>query len=71
MKLLRIICALIIGVLGGYAKVTGNHNLLPYLFIFLLLMILAMGIDELKKGNRRSSFFYFVATSAIIILLLT
>ncbi|MFB1100550.1 hypothetical protein CHI12_11915 [Terribacillus saccharophilus] len=54
LTVLRIILAIIVVTFGIYGLVTGNHELSPYMFFFLGLMMMVIGISEFKvkrQGN--------------------
>lgn len=54
LTVLRIVLAIIVITIAVYGLVTGNHELFPYMFFFLGLMMVVMGISEIKvkrQGN--------------------
>ncbi|RPF50271.1 DUF3953 domain-containing protein [Aquisalibacillus elongatus] len=52
LKILRIIFSVIAGIFAVYALMTKNFEVYPYMFLFLSLMMLVMGLEELQKGRK-------------------
>ena len=51
LKILRIVFAIIVFVLGGYTLISSNNEVLPYMMFFLGAMLLVIGIAEIKKDR--------------------
>ena len=63
---MRIILAIIVLVLSVYAMVTDNHELSPYMLFFLGLMMLVMGISEIRA--KRKSYAIIAILASIFVL---
>ena len=63
---MRIILAIIVLVLSVYAMVTDNQELSPYMLFFLGLMMLVMGISEIRA--KRKSYAIIAILASIFVL---
>ncbi|WP_143469683.1 YczI family protein [Lentibacillus sediminis] len=62
LNIIRIITAVIAGSLAIYALITGNHHVMPYMMFFMGVMLLAMGLSEIKKERRRMGFLSIIVS---------
>ncbi|MFJ7744683.1 YczI family protein [Peribacillus sp. NPDC097295] len=52
LKLLHIIFAITVMSLAGYALITDDYTIQPYMMLFLSLSMLVMGLREFQKGHK-------------------
>ncbi|KAA0548488.1 DUF3953 domain-containing protein [Bacillus sp. BGMRC 2118] len=67
--LTRIIFAVIVIILSVYGFVTQNTNMFPYIFMFLSLMMVVIGLDEWKKDRKMYCWISF--SMSVVLLLVT
>ncbi|WP_461178521.1 YczI family protein [Virgibacillus ainsalahensis] len=59
---MRAISAIITGALAIYGLITGNTDVMPYMMFFMGVMVLVMGISEIKKERRRMGFISIIVS---------
>lgn len=52
LKILRLIFSILTVVFAGYSLITGNHEVMPYMMLFMGAMFLVMGIDEILESRK-------------------
>ena len=62
LKILRILFSIIVIVLAGYSKISGNYGIMPYMMFFMGAMLLVMGIAEIKEARRKMGTFIIIAS---------
>ncbi|MFC0562564.1 YczI family protein [Halalkalibacter alkalisediminis] len=62
LKILRIIFAIIVLILGGYGSITGNYEAMPYMMFFLGAMLFVMGVSEIKMERKRMGYFSIIVS---------
>ncbi|GLV62834.1 hypothetical protein Bmyc01_15040 [Bacillus mycoides] len=68
LKELLITFSLIALSIAAYSFISGNRDIMPYLFIFLGLMVFTIGIAELKKDRKSSGIFACIAGAGALFL---
>ncbi len=68
LTILRIVFSIITLVLAGYGLVTNNTEYQAYLELSLGLLMLIMGIDEIKQGRKGWGYFFLLLFALISIL---
>lgn len=68
LKGFRITFSLIALSIAAYSFISGNRDILPYLFIFLGLMAFTIGIEEIKKNRNSSGTLAFLAGAGALFL---
>ncbi|MDH4423752.1 DUF3953 domain-containing protein [Bacillus sp. AFS054943] len=71
LKGVRITFSLIALSIAIYSFISGNRDIMPYLFIFLGLMAFTIGIEEIKKDRKSSGTFAFMAGTGALFLSLS
>ncbi|OQR53985.1 YczI family protein [Bacillus sp. CDB3] len=51
-----------------YSFISSNRDVMPYMFIFLGLMVFTIGIEEIKKDRKSSGTFAFIAGAGALFL---
>ncbi|WP_439874365.1 YczI family protein [Bacillus mycoides] len=64
----RITLSLIALSIAIYSFISGNRDVMPYMFIFLGLMAFTIGIEEIKKDRKSSGTFAFIAGAGALFL---
>ncbi|PEX91694.1 DUF3953 domain-containing protein [Bacillus cereus] len=70
LKGLRITLSLIALSIAIYSFISGNREVMPYMFIFLGLMAFTIGIEEIKKHGQSNSALAFIFITGAGALLL-
>ncbi|TSB47932.1 DUF3953 domain-containing protein [Alkalicoccobacillus porphyridii] len=52
LKILITISSIIVLIISAFGLLTNNHDLLPYMFLFLSLSMLLLGLLEFKRNRR-------------------
>ncbi|HDR6316720.1 TPA: YczI family protein [Bacillus thuringiensis] len=68
LKGVRITFALITLSIATYSFISGNRDIMPYMFIFLGAMAFTIGLEEIKKQKQSSSILAFMAGSGALLL---
>ncbi|MDF9612314.1 YczI family protein [Bacillus cereus] len=68
LKGLRITLSLIALSIAAYSFISNNRELMPYLFIFLGLMVFTIGIEEIKQDRKSSGILAFLAGAGALFL---
>ncbi|TCW56646.1 uncharacterized protein DUF3953 [Bacillus thuringiensis] len=68
LKGFRIIFPLISLSIAIYGFISGNRDIMPYMFIFLGAMAFTMGVEEIKKQKQSSSILAFMAGAGALLL---
>ncbi|MEC2863712.1 MULTISPECIES: DUF3953 domain-containing protein [Bacillus] len=63
---IRILLTILVTLLGSYALITQNFNLMPLTFSFLGLSILINGVIGLKENRKFMSYTSFLAAAFLI-----
>lgn len=63
---LRIILAIIIITLSVYGLVSDNHEMYPYMFLFLGLMMMVIGISEFKAKRQAIAIMCILASVFVL-----
>ncbi len=66
LKLLKVILAVFVVCLSGYALVTGSFSIIPYAQLILGFMLLAMGINELQAKRKGYAIISFLTAAFVI-----
>ncbi len=66
LKVLGIVLSVIVIALAGYALVTKNFEFMPYMYFFLGVLFLGMGIRELKAKRTTNSIVSFLGSAFIL-----
>lgn len=66
LKVLRIALAFIVVTIAVYGLVTDNHELTPYMFFFLGLMLIVMGISQFKAKRQADAITCFVVSVFVL-----
>ncbi|PEP17999.1 hypothetical protein COE81_08525 [Bacillus wiedmannii] len=64
----RITFALIALCIAIYGFISGNRDIMPYMFIFLGAMAFTIGLEEIKKQKQSSSILAFMAGAGALLL---
>ncbi|WHY28658.1 YczI family protein [Bacillus wiedmannii] len=68
LKGVRITFALIALSIAIYGFISGNRDIIPYMFIFLGAMAFTIGLEEIKKQKQSSSILAFMAGAGALLL---
>ncbi|MGH0594902.1 YczI family protein [Bacillus pretiosus] len=68
LKGVRITFALITLCIATYSFISGNRDIMPYMFIFLGAMAFTIGLEEIKKQKQSSSILAFMAGAGALLL---
>ncbi|MDM5465468.1 DUF3953 domain-containing protein [Bacillus cereus] len=66
LTLLKIIFGLISCILAVYSLITDKFEIMPYMSLFVGLMILMTGLSDLKENRKASAYTLFLASGFII-----
>ena len=68
MKIIIAILGIIVAAVSGYSLITGEYVTLPYVQILLGVMLLILGINQLKEKRKTIALFlFFVAAFSILV----
>ncbi|GAB4074791.1 hypothetical protein GCM10028778_22940 [Barrientosiimonas marina] len=62
LKALRVISPIIVVVLAGYALITGNYIVMPYMMLFMGITFLVMGIAQIKEEGKLIGIFSIIVS---------
>jgi hypothetical protein len=62
LKIVKIILAIIVVALYAYQLITGSVELMPYSMLFLAVIMLITGLEELQKDRKGGSLRYVVVS---------
>lgn len=65
LKALTVILPIIVIVLAGYALMSGNDIIMPYMMLLVSVMLLVMGIDEIKKERKQIGIFSIIISVVV------
>ncbi|MEK7014312.1 YczI family protein [Bacillus sp. FSL R9-9410] len=68
LKGFRITFSLIALSIAIYSFISGNRDIMPYMFIFLGLMTFTIGLEEIKKQRQSSGTLAFIAGAGALLL---
>ncbi|MGQ7873093.1 YczI family protein [Bacillus sp. 1A] len=68
LKGVRITFALITLSIATYSFISGNRDIMPYMFIFLGAMAFTIGLEEIKKQKQSSSILAFMTGAGALLL---
>ncbi|MES5864332.1 DUF3953 domain-containing protein [Bacillus cereus group sp. RP32] len=68
LKGVRITFALIALSIAIYGFISGNRDIMPYMFIFLGAMASTIGLEEIKKQKQSSSILTFMVGAGALLL---
>ncbi|MDM5185911.1 DUF3953 domain-containing protein [Bacillus sp. DX4.1] len=66
LTLLKIIFGLISCILAVYSLITDKFEIMPFMSLFMGLMILMTGLSDLKENRKTSAYTLFLASGFII-----
>lgn len=70
LKIIQILSGVAALILSSYSLFTGNSELIPYIQFFLGLMMLVMGIEEIRTNNKRVGYICLISSGFIFIVLI-
>lgn len=65
LKALTVVLPIIVIVLAGYALMSGNDIIMPYMMLLVSVMLLVMGIDEIKKERKQIGIFSIIISVVV------
>lgn len=65
LKALTVILPIIVIVLAGYALMSGNDIIMSYMMLLVSVMLLVMGIDEIKKERKQIGIFSIIISVVV------
>ncbi|EEL85618.1 DUF3953 domain-containing protein [Bacillus cereus] len=68
LKGVRITFSLIALSIAIYSFISGNRDIMPYMFIFLGAMAFTIGVEEIKKHRQSSSILAFMAGAGALLI---
>ncbi|MED0988492.1 YczI family protein [Bacillus nitratireducens] len=68
LKGVRVTFSLIALSIAIYSFISGNRDIMPYMFIFLGAMAFTIGAEEIKKHRQSSSILAFMAGAGALLL---
>ncbi|WP_377864089.1 YczI family protein [Bacillus sp. R86525] len=68
LKGVRITFSLIALSIATYSFISGNRDVMPYMFIFLGAMAFTIGVEEIKKHRQSSCILAFMAGAGALLL---
>ncbi|MGG3622287.1 DUF3953 domain-containing protein [Bacillus gobiensis] len=68
LKIFRILIAVIVIILSGFSLLTDYTGILPIMNFFLGLMLLVMGIEEIKANKKRLGYILIISSGVIFIV---
>ncbi|MFL0401818.1 YczI family protein [Bacillus nitratireducens] len=68
LKGVRITFSLIALSIAIYSFISGNRDIMPYMFIFLGAMAFTIGVEEIKKHRQSSNILAFMAGAGALLI---
>lgn len=65
LKALTVVLPIIVIVLAGYALMSGNDIIMSYMMLLVSVMLLVMGIDEIKKERKQIGIFSIIISVVV------
>lgn len=62
LKILRIVLSIIVVILAGYALITENYIVMPYMMFFMGAMLVVTGIAEIKAERKQMGIISIIAS---------